>query len=100
MAETDKKFDLAIGMGLFDYLDQPDYTLTKMLDVADEAVISFPSPTFPRSQLRTMRYKKQDCPVFYFKEKDVHDLAEKAGAKVVELRSLNGSGHWVRFKKK
>ena len=100
MAETKEKFDISFGMGLFDYLDHPDNTLSKMLHVSDEAVISFPAPTFPRSQLRTMRYKRQDCPLFFYKEKDVENLAEKSGAKVVELRSLNGSGHWVRFQKK
>jgi len=99
MAETDQKFDLSIGMGLFDYLDRPDYTLGKMLEVSKEAVISFPAPTFPRSQLRTLRYKKQDCPVYYFKEKDVHALAEKAGGKVTEMRDLNGTGFWTRFAK-
>ena len=100
MANTKKRFDISIGMGLFDYLTSPADTLRKMLNVSKVAVISFPAPTFPRSQIRSWRYRAQDCPIFFFTEQDVKNMAEEAGAEITEIRSLNGAGFWVKFNDK
>lgn len=100
MEDTEKRFDLSIGMGLFDYLTSPADTLRKMLKVSKVAIVSFPAPTFPRSQIRSWRYRAQNCPIFFFTEKDIQNLANEAGAEVTEIRSLNGAGYWVKFSAK
>jgi ubiquinone/menaquinone biosynthesis C-methylase UbiE len=66
MDETDDHFDAAFAMGVFDYLDDPIGTLRRMLEVAGRAYLSVPSPEFPRAQLRRLRYKRQNCPVYFF----------------------------------
>lgn len=98
MQTTDQHFDASFAMGVFDYLTNPVETLRLMLKVSDRAYMSLPAPTFPRSQLRTWRYKRQDCPVFYFRDADVKKLVADAGGKIVRTRSL-GAGVWVEAAK-
>lgn len=99
MQTTKMRFDASYAMGVFDYLNNPVHTLKLMLNVSDSALISVPSPTFPRSQIRTFRYKLQDCPVFYFKKADVEKLFADAGGQITEIKSLGNAGFWVKGRK-
>jgi ubiquinone/menaquinone biosynthesis C-methylase UbiE len=95
MDETDQHFDAAFAMGVFDYLDDPVATLRKMLKVADRAYLSIPAPEFPRAQLRRLRYKRQNCPVYFYTRKDTEELVAKAGGKIQRIETFGRSGFWV-----
>ena len=100
MDETDDHFDAAFAMGVFDYLDDPIGTLRRMLKVADRAYLSVPAPEFPRAQLRRLRYKRQNCPVYFFTRAQTEELVRKAGGKILRMEPLGrGSGFWVEAAK-
>ena len=100
MDETDQHFDAAFAMGVFDYLDDPVATLKRMLRVADRAYMSLPAPEFPRAQLRRMRYKRQNCPVYFFNRKQTEDLVRNAGGQILRIEPLGKrSGFWVEAAK-
>jgi 2-polyprenyl-3-methyl-5-hydroxy-6-metoxy-1,4-benzoquinol methylase len=98
MADTTEHFDASFAMGVFDYLSNPEKTLSLMLKVSDKVLLSLPAPTFPRSQLRTLRYRMQNCPVFYFRQDDVERLVKNAGGTITEIKPLGGAGFWVNCK--
>ena len=96
MDEADQHFDAAFAMGVFDYLDDPVATLKRMLRIADRAYMSLPAPEFPRAQLRRMRYKRQNCPVYFFNRQQTKDLVRNAGGKILRIEPLGKrSGFWV-----
>lgn len=100
MDTTAERFDSSFAMGVFDYLANPTKTLSLMLKVSDSALISLPAPTFPRSQLRTWRYKLQNCPVFYFDKAGAEKLVSDAGGQVVEMKPLGKAGFWIKCRKR
>lgn len=96
MDETKEHFDAAFAMGVFDYLDDPSATLRRMLKVADRAYLSIPAPEFPRAQLRRLRYKRQNCPVYFFTREQMQDMVARAGGKIVSVKPLGRrSGYFV-----
>jgi len=95
MDSTEEHFDAVYAMGVFDYLDDPVGTLRRMLSVADRAFLSIPAPEFPRAQLRRLRYKQQECPVYFYTRAQVEDLISKAGGKIARMVPLSRSGFWV-----
>lgn len=96
MDETELHFDAAFAMGVFDYLDDPVGTLRRMLDVADRAYMSIPAPEFPRAQLRRLRYKRQQCPVYFYTRAESEEMVRKAGGKILRMEPLGRrSGFWV-----
>jgi ubiquinone/menaquinone biosynthesis C-methylase UbiE len=100
MDETKDHFDAAFAMGVFDYLDDPVATLRLMLRVADRAYMSIPAPEFPRAQLRRLRYKRQNCPVYFFTREQTDELVRKAGGKILRIEPLGRrSGFWVEATK-
>lgn len=100
MDETDQHFDAAYAMGVFDYLEDPVGALRRMLTVADRAYMSIPAPEFPRAQLRRLRYKQQNCPVYFYTRADTEELVRKAGGKILRMEPLGRrSGFWVEATK-
>ena len=100
MEETGEHFDAAFAMGVFDYLDDPVATLRSMLKVADRAYLSIPAPEFPRAQLRRLRYRQQNCPVYFYTREQAEELVAKAGGKILRMEPLgHRSGFWVEAAK-
>ena len=100
MDATSEHFDAAYAMGVFDYLDDPVATLKRMLRVADKAYLSIPAPEFPRAQLRRLRYKRQQCPVYFYTRPQMEDLIAKAGGKILRAEPIGRrSGFWVEATK-
>lgn len=95
MDSTDEHFDAAFAMGVFDYLKDPVGTLRRMLRVADSAYMSIPAPEFPRAQLRRLRYKRQNCPVYFYTRPQVQRLVESAGGQIARIVPVGASGFWV-----
>lgn len=99
MDETNQHFDAAFAMGVFDYLDDPVATLKRMLKVADRAYFSIPAPEFPRAPLRRLRYKRQNCPVYFYTRPQVEEIIAKAGGKILTMHPFGRSGFWVEVTK-
>jgi SAM-dependent methyltransferase len=91
--EPTDQFDVAIAMGVFDYLPDPLTFLKKMASTSHKVIASFPKPSLIRKPLRRLRYKlagKGD--VYYYSEADVKRLASEAGLANSKLVPLHASG--------
>lgn len=92
-AALDEKYDVVIAIGVFDYQDKPVEFLRRMVERSRGSVIaSFPGRSLIRMPLRKLRYWWSDCPLLFYTEASVRDIAAKAGLKKVEIVPITSSG--------
>ena len=73
-------FDIALAIGLFDYIADPSPLLSKIARITDgKFIATFPRAGTLRSTLRRLRLKLQSCPVNFFTIDKVNHLIKKAG---------------------
>ncbi|NOY22050.1 MAG: methyltransferase domain-containing protein [Acidobacteria bacterium] len=78
--QPDEKFDICIGIGLFDYIRNPLPVLTKMRELSRVGVImSFPRFWTWRAPVRKLRLFFKGCDVFFYTHQKVNGLLQKAG---------------------
>jgi 2-polyprenyl-3-methyl-5-hydroxy-6-metoxy-1,4-benzoquinol methylase len=88
-----RRFDVVIAIGVFDYQDRPVEFLTRMVQRCRGRVIaSFPGRSLIRMPLRKVRYWLKDCPVIFYRESEVRDIAAKAGLRQIEIVPITSSG--------
>ena len=84
--ETSERFDVTIGMGLFDYIADPLPTLKKMRAVTKGIVIlSFPRLWTWRMPVRKFRLLVRGCPVYFFTQAKIRFLLREAGFTSFEI---------------
>ena len=77
---TDQKFDVSIGIGLFDYISEPLPVLKKMQELTtDRTIASFPRLWTWRAPVRKARLALKSCPVFFYTKEDIGRLLKEAG---------------------
>jgi 2-polyprenyl-3-methyl-5-hydroxy-6-metoxy-1,4-benzoquinol methylase len=75
-----EKFDVCIGIGLFDYIREPLPVLAKMRSViTDRAVISLPLQWTWRAPIRKVRLSLRGCDVFFYSIARMTELLQQAG---------------------
>jgi cyclopropane fatty-acyl-phospholipid synthase-like methyltransferase len=85
--------DHVIIMGVMDYVFDAQAFLSALYPLVKEsAVISFPSKHWFRTPLRKIRYDLRKCPVYFYDEKMIKQLAVNAGFKHVEIKKIPGAG--------
>lgn len=90
---TAETFDLLVGMGLFDYADDPLALLTRMRSLTRGAVIaSFPSRHWLRTPIRRLRYLLKRCPAYFYGESEIRALGSEAGFASTEITKIRGAG--------
>jgi len=89
-------YDLAIALGVFDYVDQPVDLLTRMGRAASHVVGSFPSPG-ARTTLRKFRYGRRGVSVHGYAASDLDRMASDANLMVIERSALGRAGFVVHF---
>ena len=89
-------YDVAIALGVFDYVDQPADLLGRMGRPAGQVIGSFPSPGL-RTNLRKARYGRRNVGVFGYPPDDYEALAGRAGLVVADKVPLGQAGFVVRF---
>jgi 2-polyprenyl-3-methyl-5-hydroxy-6-metoxy-1,4-benzoquinol methylase len=78
--ESATKFDVSIGIGLFDYISEPLPVLKKMREVTEgKAILSFPRLWTWRAPVRKARLALRDCPVFFYTKQGIGSLVKEAG---------------------
>ena len=91
----DGRFDVTIGIGLFDYIADPLPVLRRMREVtSDRVIVSFPRLWTWRAPIRKVRLALRGCPVFFFSAGRVRTLMQQAGFTRVEIRRV-GKLHCV-----
>jgi SAM-dependent methyltransferase len=89
-------YDVAVALGVFDYVGEPAELLGRMGRAANHAIASFPSPGF-RTDLRKMRYGARGVGVHGYPANGYGQLAARAGLEVVEQIPLGKAGFVVHF---
>lgn len=78
--QPDAKFDVCVGIGLFDYIRKPLPVLTKMQEVVeDRIIISLPRFWTWRAPVRKVRLALRGCDVFFYTEGHINSLLKDAG---------------------
>jgi ubiquinone/menaquinone biosynthesis C-methylase UbiE len=74
------RFHISIGIGLFDYINDPLPVLDKMKKITNEKVIiSFPRFWTWRAPIRKVRLSLKGCDVYFYTKKRIRELMKSAG---------------------
>jgi cyclopropane fatty-acyl-phospholipid synthase-like methyltransferase len=93
--EGGERFDVTIGIGLFDYIADPLPVLRKMREVStDRVIVSFPRLWTWRAPVRKVRLTLRGCPVYFFSAAQVRRLMAEAGFARTEITRV-GKLHCV-----
>ncbi len=91
--QLDDQFDVVLAIGVFDYIADSQRFLDKMVDTCRGTVIgSFPGTSRLRMYLRRPRYRLQGCPLFFYSESELRNMAERAGLRDFDLIFIPQSG--------
>jgi SAM-dependent methyltransferase len=89
-------YDVAVALGVFDYVSEPADLLGRMGRAATQVVGSFPSPGL-RTDLRKVRYGRRGVAVHPYPVDGYDELARRADMVVLEKVPLGKAGFVVRF---
>lgn len=92
-------YDLAVALGVFDYVAQPAELLTRLGRSAEHVVASFPAPGV-RLALRKVRYGLRGVGVHGYRSSTFDELARRAGLAVAERHALGRAGFVVHFRRR
>lgn len=83
------KFDVCIGIGLFDYIPDALPVLTRMREcVMHCAIVSLPRLWTWRAPVRKVRLAFKGCDVYFYTPKQIETLLNQAGFKRFELEEV------------
>jgi len=85
-------FDVAIALGVFDYVANAGDLLETMGDIARHSIASFPRPGL-RTNLRKLRYGARGVQVHGYSPERIGSLARASGMETVELAPLGRAGY-------
>jgi len=99
-ASIEGRFDVALALGLFDYLSNPSDFMRRMFDLCAPGgamVGSFPAWSLVKGPVRKVRYEWiGDCPIFNYDRSGLERMLGEAGFERVEVQSPGRSGFLVR----
>jgi SAM-dependent methyltransferase len=102
-APLEGSYDVVLGLGLFDYLPNPDQFSRKMFDLCapgGSLVASFPTWSLLKGPVRKIRYEWiGDCPIFNYSRHDLEQMLSASGFDQVEILSPGRSGYLVRARR-
>jgi len=71
----DKKYDVTIVIGVFDYIHDPVPFLIKTQKITKNKIISsFPAKYNFQSSLRKIWLKSRNCPVYFYTEEKIKNM--------------------------
>jgi 2-polyprenyl-3-methyl-5-hydroxy-6-metoxy-1,4-benzoquinol methylase len=91
-------YEVAVALGVFDYVDDPVELLRRMGRAAGHVLASFPAPGL-RLQLRRIRYGARGVHVHGQRPADLTRLGADAQLEVAELQPLGKAGYAVHFRR-
>lgn len=89
-------FDVAVALGVFDYVADPVRVLRRMSELANSKVIaSFPGVSPVRAPLRKFRYALRGCPVYFYTGAKLRQICQEARLEDFRIDKLASSGHML-----
>lgn len=77
---TNERFDVSFGIGLFDYIRDPQPVIRRIKELTTGKVIaSFPRYWTWRAPVRKVRLGLRGCPVYFFRKHEVERFFKQAG---------------------
>jgi 2-polyprenyl-3-methyl-5-hydroxy-6-metoxy-1,4-benzoquinol methylase len=78
--DSNEKFDVSFGIGLFDYIKDPVPVLKKMREMSNEkAILAFPRYWTWRAPVRKVRLNARGCDVFFYTKSQLDEMIRAAG---------------------
>lgn len=74
----EKKFDVAILNGFFDYIENPIEVFLKLKKDSKYILASFPKQWHWLTPQRALRYKRRNCPLYFYTKKKLHKILKEA----------------------
>jgi SAM-dependent methyltransferase len=96
--DEEDAYDVAVALGVFDYVDDPADLLRRMGRAATHVLASFPAPGL-RLQLRRVRYGLRGVHVHGRRPPELSRLANSAHLEIAELKPLGGAGYAVHMRR-
>ena len=93
------EYDVAVALGVFDYVSQPAQLLERMSTAATHVIGSFPAPGL-RLDFRKVRYGARGVSVHGYTNVDFLRLGNEVGLDVVDRIPLGNAGHVVHFRRR
>ncbi len=93
------EWDLAVALGVFDYVNVPEQLLQRLGQAAPSVVASFPSPGL-RTEFRKVRYGRGGVSVYGYSRERLAELADGNGLGIQELAQLGRAGYAVHFQRR
>ena len=85
----EKKFDISIALGVFDYIEDPMPFLSKVKKVTTSKIIAyFPAKFAIQSPLRKMWLSTRNCPVFFYTERKLKNIYTDLGITKIKIIRL------------
>ncbi|MBC8236408.1 methyltransferase domain-containing protein [bacterium] len=93
-----EKFHISLGIGLFDYIDDPVTFIKKMREITlEKLILTFPSKSTYRMLIRKIRYKLKNCPLYLYNQKEVEEILAKVGLSDFSIDKLSGTDNCGDF---
>lgn len=93
---ADRRFDVVVAMGYFDYLDDPLPHLNKMLALCQgRAFLSFPKRWELRVPIRRLRFSLEKGFVRFYSRREVTRLMAEAGVPSDRWSLINFDRDWI-----
>jgi SAM-dependent methyltransferase len=87
-------YDVAVALGVFDYVTNPQVLFDTMAAVARHSIASFPRPSL-RTNLRKLRYGSRGVSVNGYSRELIEQLTSRAGMATISFVALGRAGHAV-----
>jgi 2-polyprenyl-3-methyl-5-hydroxy-6-metoxy-1,4-benzoquinol methylase len=88
-----ERFDVVVAIGVFDYQARPVEFLRGMVERCSRRVIAtFPGRSLVRMRVRQLRYWLGNCPVLFYTEEGVRQIAVDAGVRSIRIVPIRSSG--------
>jgi ubiquinone/menaquinone biosynthesis C-methylase UbiE len=85
----DKKYDISIALGVFDYIKDPMPLLTKVKKITTTKIIaSYPAKFSVQSPLRKVWLSTRKCPVFFYTKSQLKRIYSNLGIENVKIVDL------------
>ncbi len=87
--KTDAKFDITIGIGLFDYIKEPLPVVKKMRELtAGKVILSFPRLFTWRAPVRKARLAIKKCNVYFYTKNGIRRLMKEADFRISRIEKV------------
>lgn len=87
--EASSKFDVTIGIGLFDYIKEPLPVIRKMRELTtDKLILSFPRRFTWRAPVRKVRLALKKCDVYFYTKGGLKLLMEAVGIRDYKIEKV------------